>query len=87
MDDIVNYDQLLAVLLLFAVDEIGQERVPRHTSVLTRAMYYQEMMNTPHEALFSDLYRMPKNAFLDLVDLLVNSGGLRDPGCVRGRWS
>lgn len=30
-EEIVNYDQLLADLLPFAVDGIGQELVPRYT--------------------------------------------------------
>jgi hypothetical protein len=72
----------LNVLVLAAValaDHGGQPQpIPQHNSMLTGALYYEEIMATVDENRFLHVARMDKATFILLKDLLMGIRGLLD---------
>ena len=55
---------IISVVAVVLVTILGKRKpVPRNTSVLTGAMYYDEIMATPNEGRFRTVCRMEKNTF------------------------
>ena len=58
--------------------DLEKEPVPQHDSLLSGHLYYEELMRTGSSARFLNCVRMQRETFLNLVNLLINEGGLRD---------
>ena len=70
----------LAVIALFKVLHVicVRERIPQHDSILTGERYYQELMNTSSLNRFTDQMRMPREYFIELLQILQAHGSLKD---------
>lgn len=55
---------------------VGSRRIPCKTSALSGHAYMLELMRTPSESRFRDVGRMGKEAFVTLVEVLSQNGGL-----------
>ena len=66
----------LAVIALFKVlhDICVRERIPQHDSILSGDLYYQELMNTRSLNRFADQMRMPREYFIELLQILQAHG-------------
>lgn len=55
---------------------LKKERIPQHTSVLTGALYYEELLNSNSMERFRNCFRMDKPTFFKLLTFLKQMGGL-----------
>jgi hypothetical protein len=65
----------LAIALLPILLE--DEPIPQHNSILTGALYYDEIFNSENEKRFYEVARMDKPTFMRLISFLESKGGLR----------
>jgi hypothetical protein len=71
-------EELGVFLACVEIFDLGKEPVPQHDSLLSGHLYYEELMRTGSSARFLNCVRMQRETFLNLVNLLINEGGLRD---------
>jgi hypothetical protein len=72
--DKLDLPVLAAILLPFLLNK--EEPVPQHDSILTGHLYYEELMRTRNVNRFRNCVRMDKETFLQLLQMLVEHGGL-----------
>ena len=58
------------VMVVVAYFKMYCFKEPQHTSVLTGAQYYKEMMATRSEPRFFEVARMPRDTFVHFLNLL-----------------
>jgi hypothetical protein len=59
---------LMAAMLVIA--ELLKPPVPQHTSILTGARYFEELMGTNNSNRFRTMARINKETFVNLLNLL-----------------
>lgn len=64
------------VIIVIAYFKMYVYKEPQHTSILTGAQYYKEVMETRNERRFFEVARMPRETFIFLLALLEDKGGL-----------
>ena len=69
---------ILIALVLVGAYQARRRRIRQHDSVLTGDLYFREIMNTENVHSFSETARMSKETFTILLDLLIDTGGLRN---------
>ena len=79
---------IVSVVAVVLSTILGKRKpVPRNTSVLTGAMYYEELMATPHEGRFRTVCRMEKNTFVEVLRMLQELSGLTGGWETSRRWT
>lgn len=79
LDDNGDFDVLGLIAVALLDDYDGRRQpVPQHNSVLTGALYYEEIMATVNDNRYLQVARMDKETFMLLKGLLMNAGGLLD---------
>ena len=66
------------LLLLIKRELMVPRPVPKHTSILTGAIYFAELMETENNARFRACARMSKETFQRLLARAMADGGLKD---------
>jgi len=64
--------------LVSVFEQTRDDPIPQHTSILTGALYTEEILGTRNPAAFLTAARIDKLTFLKFLTLLKTSGGLQD---------
>ena len=79
MSDYIPFRELVFVLLpIFLDDEIDDEPLPYHDSILIGQLRYEELISSRNENRFRDEIRMDRTTYLRLLSLLKTKADLKD---------
>jgi hypothetical protein len=74
-------EELLVVTAIMLATLTAEERadpIPKHTSILTGNLYFEELLQSENEKTFHESARMDKHTFNGLLNLLKTVGALKN---------
>ena len=78
MEESDSDEELIVIFAALAAALVKDDPIPQHTSMLTGAMKYAELLANPNEKEFHVATHMPRHIFLSFLQRLTNDGGLKN---------